>query len=275
MARDTEDSQDRRESHPDPEVNDAGQSESISIYDEVAREGREELARPVFSLWWSGVAAGIAISLSVFCKAMFKANLPDADWAVLVSSMGYTVGFVVVILSRLQLFTENTITVILPLLTEKSWECLKCVARLWTVVFAANMVGSFFAAALAIWIGLGPDPIIKASIEISVHFVEKPFWQTLMLGIPAGFMIAALVWMLPQAKENMFWVIFFVTYFIGLGGFSHVVAGSTEAFLAMLAGEVSVSYAIFGAILPALIGNVIGGTGLFAILAYCQVSEEL
>lgn len=275
MARDTEEEDRERGSHPDDTVHDAGESQSISIYDEVSREGREELARPAFSLWWSGVAAGIAISLSVFCKAMFKANLPDTDWAVLVSSIGYTVGFVVVILARLQLFTENTITVILPLLKEKSATCLYAVMRLWGIVFAANMTGSLFAAALAIWIGLGPDAIISASLEISHHFVEKDPFQTLLLGIPAGFMIAALVWMLPQAKENMFWVIFFVTYFIGLGGFSHVVAGSTEAFLVLLAGEATASQAVLGAIVPAFVGNVIGGTGLFAILAYCQVSEEL
>lgn len=253
----------------------AGQSQSISIYDEVSEEGREELARPITSLWWSGVAAGIAMSLSVFAKAMFVARLPEADWSVLISSIGYTVGFVIVILGRLQLFTENTITVILPLLENRNLACLRAVVRLWSVVFAANMVGTLAAAALAIWIGLGPSPVIEASLEISRHFTDQSWLQTLLFGIPAGFMVAALVWMLPQARHSKFFVVFFVTYFIGLGGFSHVVAGSAEAFLVVLSGEIGIAGAVFGAILPAFIGNVIGGTGLFALIAYGQVSEEI
>ena len=66
-----------------------------------------------------------------------------------------------------------------------------------------------------------------------------------------------------------------VTYMIGLGGFSHVVAGSTELFIVMLMGELSPIEAVFGGILPALVGNVIGGTVIFAALAYAQVREEI
>jgi formate/nitrite transporter FocA (FNT family) len=93
--------------------------------------------------------------------------------------------------------------------------------------------------------------------------------------MPAGFLIASIAWILPNAKGSEFWVIVLITYVIALGEFSHVVAGSAEAWLLMLAGKMSVSGAIGDFILPALIGNVIGGTGLFAVVAHGQVRGEI
>src|SRR5262244_3678804 len=81
------------------------------IYEVVRRLGEEEMRRPATSLWWSGVAAGLSISFSLLAQAILETHLPDAPWRHLVSSLGYAVGFVMVVLSRQQLFTENTITV--------------------------------------------------------------------------------------------------------------------------------------------------------------------
>src|SRR5512142_353212 len=74
------------------------------IYEIVRRLGAEEMARPVNSLWWSGVAAGLSISFSLLAQAILTTHLPDAPWRELVTSFGYSVGFVMVVLSRQQLF---------------------------------------------------------------------------------------------------------------------------------------------------------------------------
>ena len=68
---------------------------------------------------------------------------------------------------------------------------------------------------------------------------------------------------------------FLITYVVGVGGFSHVVAGSAEAWLLALTGKASFGWALGGFILPALAGNILGGTGLFAVLAHGQVREEI
>ena len=72
------------------------------------------MARPALSLWWSGVAAGLSISFSLLAQAILATHLPDASWRELVIALGYPVGFLMVVLSRQQLFTENTITVVSP-----------------------------------------------------------------------------------------------------------------------------------------------------------------
>ena len=257
------------------EVDDASHLRPATVYEIVRQEGVGELKRPLKSLWWSGVAAGIALSTSLYAQAFLLQRVPDAEWRPLVVALGYPVGFVIVIFGRLQLFTENTITVILPLLAERTWGNLRCVARLWGVVFAANLAGTFVSAALVIYLDLMGSEQREAALELSRHFAEKQALEILLLGILAGFFVAALVWTLPDAKGSEFWLIFSMTYVIAIGDFAHVIVGSTEIFLLMFKGELTVLQAAGAYMLPAFVGNVLGGTGLFAMLAYAQVSEEL
>ena len=70
-------------------------------------------------------------------------------------------------------------------------------------------------------------------------------------------------------------MIVILTYVIGLGGMSHVVAGATELFILVARGEMGLAAAIFGGVLPALAGNVLGGTGIFAALTYAQLRKEI
>lgn len=245
------------------------------VYEIVRKEGEEELSRPVTSLWWSGIAAGLGISVSVVAKGLLTGVLPDASWRPAVAGFGYCAGFLITVLGRLQLFTENTITPVLPLLADRTQRNLFLTARLWLVVLAANLVGTFVFAASATWIGLFPSDQTAAFVDISRHLVDLGFTEMFLHGIPAGFLVAAMVWMMPSARGAEFWVITFMTYLIALGSLTHVVAGSAEAFLLLLHGEVTMVWTLFGFVLPAFTGNVLGGTALFALLAYGQVKEEL
>tara|TARA_R110001583_G_C5543167_1_gene399612 strand:- start:106 stop:960 length:855 start_codon:yes stop_codon:yes gene_type:complete len=245
------------------------------VYEIVREEGREDLKRPLPSLWWSGVAAGLCISMSVVSEGLLERGLPASDWRPLVSNFGYCVGFLIVVLGRLQLFTENTITAVIPLLTKPSWHNLTLMARLWSVVFAANLVGTFlFAVAVEHSAIFSPEQT-ESFLEIFRHFMAKTPSEMLLHGIPAGFLIAAMVWMIPSAKGSEFWVIVMMTYLIALADLAHVVAGSTEAFMLLLAGETSLYQTFVGFMLPALLGNVIGGTLIFSLLVYGQVKDEM
>lgn len=245
------------------------------VYKIVKHEGEEELARPALSLWWSGIAAGIAISMSVVAEGTMHHYLPDAPWRPLVENLGYTVGFLIVVLGRLQLFTENTITAVLPLVADRTMEKFTSLMRLWAIVFLANIIGTFMFALAATYGGIIPAEHVESFRSISRHFMEKDAAEMLLHGIPAGFLIAAMVWMIPSAQYASFWVILMMTYVIALGDMSHVVAGSAEAFLLLLNGEIGMveTFGVF--MIPTYIGNVIGGTVLFTMLAYAQVKDEL
>ena len=213
--------------------------------------------------------------MAVIVEGLLLQKLPDTRWRPLVVDFGYCVGFLIVVLGRLQLFTENTITAVLPLLLQPSLRNFVRVARLWTIVLAANLMGTFFFAFAARYFGIFTAEQIDGLLLVSRHFMEKGALQMMLHGIPAGFLIAALVWMIPSAKGMEFLVVTLMTYVIALGDFSHVVAGSAEAFLLFAFGEIGTLKTVGGFLLPTFVGNVLGGTVLFTLLAYGQVREEL
>ena len=116
------------------------------IYEVVRRLGDEEMERPATSLWWSGIAAGLSISFSLLAQAILETHLPDTPWRPLVAGFGYSVGFLMVVLARQQLFTESTITVVLPVLKTFTSANVWRMLRLWAIVLVANLAGTLFAA---------------------------------------------------------------------------------------------------------------------------------
>src|SRR3954465_1867477 len=118
------------------------------VYKAILKEAEDELERPSSALFWSGLAAGLSMGFSLVAEGLPRAHLPDKPWRPLVVKLGYSIGFLIVILGRQQLFTENTLTPVLPLLRRKDLPTLSNMLRLWGVVLAANLIG---AAAMA-WV---------------------------------------------------------------------------------------------------------------------------
>jgi formate/nitrite transporter FocA (FNT family) len=245
------------------------------IYEIVRRQGDEEMARPFVSLWWSGVAAGMSISFSLLASAILQVHLPDAPWRLLITALGYPAGFVMVVLSRQQLFTETTVTAVLPAIAEFNAGNLGRLARMWAIVFTANFAGTLFAALFSTFTPVLDPTLYNGMLELSHHLLGYDFYQMFFKGIAAGFLIAAMVWLIPSAETAQFFVIVLMTYLIAAGNFVHIVAGSMSAFLLVFNGDASWLWALGQFTVPALLGNIVGGTALFALIAYAQVMKEI
>ncbi len=245
------------------------------IYEIIRRDGIEELMRPFKSLFLSGVGAGILVSFSFVCMAVLQSFLPNQPWAPLITKWGYTVGFVLVILCRAQLFTENTITTVIPLFKPFTWKKLGAVLRLWHLVLAGNLVGTSLVAVFLTTPGLlNLDFIVE--MQAIAHHVSAFTWQeNLLRGIPSGILIAAIVWMMPTARQFALFLVAFITYFIAAGDFTHIVVGSCEMMYAVLNGMASPYDYIFQFLVPVGAGNIIGGTGVFTMLGYRTINGEL
>lgn len=245
------------------------------VYEIIRRDGAEELNRPTAALIFSGIAAGLVISFSFVFKAIIASYIPtDAIWTDLITNFGYTIGFLIAILGHMQLFTENTITTVVPLFKPFTLDKLRAVGRLWGIVFLCNIIGTALASLFFLTTDLFTPNIDKALDELAHHVASFSATQNLLKGVMSGLLIAALVWMLPSVS-NKFLVIFFMTYLIGLGDFTHVVVGSTEMSYLVWQGEASLGEYLFNFLIPTTIGNIIGGTGVFTLLIYGQVTEEL
>jgi formate/nitrite transporter FocA (FNT family) len=245
------------------------------IYEVLRREGEEEMSRPLSSLWWSGVAAGLSISFSLLSQAILQDHLPDRPWRPLVSDLGYSVGFLMVVLARQQLFTENTITAVLPVATRPTLITLGRLSRLWAVVLAANFAGTLFAALFCCFTPVLTPEIRSVMFEISRQAVGGGAVDVFFRAISAGFLIAAMVWLIPSAEGAKFLVVTLMTYLIAIGGFAHIVAGSFEAFMLAVSGQSHVLPLLTEFAGPALLGNIVGGTFLFTLISHAQVSKEM
>lgn len=245
------------------------------IHEVIRLEGLSELKRTSTGLLASGTMAGVLICFSPITEAVLLSSLPGgARWADAVASLGYTTGFVIVILGNMQLFTESTVTAVLPIASAPSLSKLVALLRLWLIVFLSNMLGTLVVAGFVIGgTVLEPDHL-DALLDLSRTMDAHGFARLLVLGIPSGALIGAVAWILPNAKGSEFWVVVIITWIIAAAGFSHCVAGSFEAWMLWLSGETSAFHAIAGMILPSLIGNIVGGTFLFAVLAHAQVHDE-
>lgn len=245
------------------------------VYEIIRLQGETELRRPASALWWSCVAAGISIGLSFLTEAALAAHLPASDWTPMVAKLGYAVGFLIVILGHQQLFTENVLTAVLPVISRRRFSWLLRMLRLWTIVLAANIVGCAIFALFFAWLPvLGPDVKIAMGHIVEHVMANTPF-EMFVKGIGAGWIIAALVWILSSSEGAEFLIITLLTYLIALFGFTHIVAGSAEAIYGYLTGMITVEKAALGFFLPTLAGNVFGGTVLFSVLSYAQVREEI
>ncbi len=241
------------------------------VYETIRREGEEEFKRTSSALAWSGLAAGLSMGFSLVAEALLAAHLPHTSWARLISKLGYSVGFLIVILGRQQLFTETTLTVILPLLSKQTLNKILGVLRIWSVILAANLVGTFLFALCIGRIVIFDPAIRQAFTDVSQEGVGSGFATALVRAIFAGWLIALTVWLLPSADSSRVSIIIILTYLIGLGGFNHVIAGSTKMFyLVVTGGETWSAYAT-QFLVPTLLGNIIGGVSLVAFLGHAQV----
>lgn len=241
------------------------------VHEAVRRDGDTEFERPASALATSGLAAGLSMGFSFIGEGLLRSHLPDTAWRPLVSKFGYSFGFLIVILGRQQLFTENTLTAVLPVLVRRNWNSLGRMLRLWGIVLTANLVGAHIVA----WVLANTDsfpPSIKAGFAQIGHdsFAVSP-GQAILRGIFAGWLIAMLVWMRAAIDNGQIPLIVIVTYVVGLGGFTHIIAGSIEVLFLVMSGGVPWTAYLTRYMLPVLIGNTVGGVSLVAVVNHAQV----
>ena len=269
-----EDKEARHDAHQEA-VAEIGRPDAFVLHEVIRREGNEELRRHGGALFLSAFSAGLSIALSLIVPGVLKTHLPEGEWTKILTTMGYAVGFLVVVLGRQQLFTENTITPILPLLHDRSAKTAWRVLRLWSIVLAGNILATLAIATVLAHTGAFEPPVKAAFTEISHQAIAFPFWDTVLKAIFAGWMIALMVWFLPATGTAAPFVIFLMTWLVSLCGLAHIVAGSVEAFYLVVTGVATTGDYAIRFFAPTLLGNVFGGMTLVAVLNYGQVAPEV
>ncbi len=255
-------------------VEDKSPPRAAVLHEIIRRIGQEELTREVAALAWSALAAGLTMGFSFLARAVLHRHLHGVPAGFLLEGFGYTFGFIAVIIARQQLFTENTLTVVLPVMTAPSWRKLGLLLRLWCVVLAGNLAGVTLFALGLLTLHQFDAPTQASFIDIGRELMHNTPLEMFTKGILAGWIIAMMVWMMAATDQSRLAIIVICTYLIAVSGFTHIVVGSTEAMYMVFAGETSLAEAVLRFGLPTLAGNVVGGSLIFALISHAQVRSD-
>jgi formate/nitrite transporter FocA (FNT family) len=184
-------------------------------------------------------------------------------------------GFVFVVLGKQQLFTESTLTAVLPLFTRRDLKTFYLTARLWLIVLLANLAGTWLFAALLMVRSIFPPDVTGELHAIAGGTLHHPFWSTFLRAVLAGWLIALMVWILPSTRSARLLTIILITYVVALGGFMHVVAASSEVAYAVLSGMTGVGNYFVSFFLPTVLGNIVGGVTLVSLLNHGSIAPEI
>src|SRR4051812_27636121 len=248
---------------------------AVQIHDNVLEVGEKEIERPAAALLWSSLASGLVIGFS-FVAGGFAAHVSAEPYRHAAAAAVYPLGFIFVIMARQELFTENTLVPVIPFLSRRDRETFMKLLRVWGLLLLGNMIGAvLFGWALARTPMVSPE-IQPSLLRMAGEATSGGFAHVLYAAVFAGWLIALLTWLLASthstgAQIAMIWL---CTAPISALQFRHSIAGSVEAFYLAAGGGASWGSMLGNFVVPAVLGNAIGGVLLVALLNYGQVAAE-
>lgn len=260
-----------------PDAAESAQPTYREILEQEIVAGLRELRRPSSGLFLSSFSAGLDLGFSVLLAGILLTLLGPEHGGLLgelLLALAYSVGFVLVLLGRSELFTEHTTLAVLPLLRGRS--SLPEVARVWSIVFAGNLLGAALVASLIVWIApaLGiVEP--EAFARLARKLCDHPRWVMLGSAVLAGWLMGELGWMLAAARDTTGQILFvaLVTAVIGFAHLHHVIVGAVEVVAGLLLGAVRPSEA-WSFLWVVTLGNALGGVVFVAFIKYGHASRS-
>ena len=242
------------------------------IFQRITATADEEFSRSNRLLFLSGIAAGLSIGLTFLARSALTGVTPW-DSSGLVGNLLYPVGFLLIVMGRYQLFTENTLTPVTLVLTRIA--SLPILLRVWGIVLLANVLGAALVALVLANTGVLTPEAAGAARGFALHGFETPWWDLFWKGVFAGWIVASMVWLTHAARDSVtrFLTVFVLMFMIPSADLFHCIIGSCEALYLVFQGEASLMASTFGFFLPVLLGNTLGGVLLVGILNYSQTRD--
>ncbi len=239
------------------------------ILEAVVEDGQSELDRASVGLALSGLAAGLNVSFGAVALAAVGAMTGGVG---ITAMLFYPVGFLIVILGRSQLYTENTVTPVTVVFTRLS--SVPNLLRLWVVIFVADIIGATLFAAALFYGEVLPPPALDILLEEAARKVDPGFWTTTLKAVFGGWLVALIAWLVAASRDTITqaFFIFVLAFLIPAADLTHCIAGSSEVLVGVFSGEVSLLEYLGAFLLPTTLGNTAGGVFLVALLNYGQVA---
>lgn len=250
-------------------------SRAMAIHEHIRQDGEKEMERDAMALLWSAIAAGLSMGASLLAKGLFHVNIEGVSGAFMLENLGYSFGFIIVIMARQQLFTENTVTAVLPVMHKPSGANFVMLLRLWSIVLLGNLIGTAIAAWAFEYMPIFDEPVHNAFVKIGMDVMENTPTVMFAKAIISGWLIATMVWMFPAAGSAKIVIIILMTWLIAMADTTHIVVGAVEILYLVFHGTLHWSEFLWPFALPTLAGNICGGTFIFALLSHAQIRNDM
>lgn len=249
-----------------------GSKKYTDILSRVIYEGEETFKLKKKTVFLSACIAGLEIGFSyvLICTLYFLLQ-GSIDDTIIFRLFGivYPFGFIMVILGKSALFTEQTSVLALPVLNRQ--RTIRELLQIWGIVIFGNIIGGivfvFFIASMAPTLGMFNQGTM---IAIGTHVIENEYWVLFLSAILAGWLMGLLTWLLNSTIQTLtrIVIIIMITGTIGFVGFHHSIVGNIEVFGAFLyADSISLAdYLLF--LVLTLLGNGVGGAIVVGLFKY-------
>ncbi|AUX07789.1 formate/nitrite transporter family protein [Halalkaliarchaeum desulfuricum] len=243
---------------------------SDEVFQRIVADADHEITSSVRELFFSGVAAGFAITITFLLYASMTTKTDSSIAAALL----YPLGFIYIIIGGYQLYTENTLPPVA--LTLERLASIPALLRHWSIVLAGNFAGGAVGAVALAYGGVFSPEATAVAIDLAEKGVATPAWDLFFKGAFAGLIVAGVVWINFASQDTIsrLIVVYLAFLAIPLGDLFHVVVSFTEALYLMMVGDLGFVVGMWGFVIPVLLGNTIGGVLLVTVVNYYQTSER-
>ncbi|WP_435064677.1 formate/nitrite transporter family protein [Halobaculum sp. EA56] len=259
-----------------PELTDtATQKPTRRVLGSLIDSGVHEMNREWSGLLLSGLSAGLDIGFGPLLMGVVltlsEAGFGDLTTELLLASV-YSVGFMLVILGRSELFTEHTTLAVIPVIDGSATP--RQLIRLWGLVYVGNVAGGVVFTLLAVLLLPGLGVVSPAAFEtVARKLVDHDLRWLLVAGVFAGWLMGLLAWLIAAAQETIsrLILVWIVAGTIGILHLPHSIAGNVEVLFGLLVSPAitPLDYLVFLAL--ATVGNAVGGAVFVALLKYAHV----
>ena len=260
----------------DEAIENTSEQEEIKDQDDILikqmSEGLDTYRKNRLSTFLSSFMAGLEIGFTFLLVAIVYTLLEgeiDDKYIPYAASFVYPFGFVLVVLGKSVLFTEQTSLLSLPVISGK--KTVSDLLSLWSIVIFGNLVGGYFVGGSVVWLGPKLGVISLQGIENLAEHVNHYSREIIFASsVFAGWLMALLSWIITSTKKasGKIMIIYMITFIIAVAGLHHSIVGNIEIFAGYLTSDkISlVDYLTFQS--TSLIGNAFGGVVFVAILKY-------
>ncbi|WP_432410837.1 formate/nitrite transporter family protein [Rasiella sp. SM2506] len=249
------------------------------VADEMFKETKNNIEQlSIFRIFVLSVLAGAFITFGALFSILISAGVETLGTKLLLQGFGFSVGFFMVIMTGALLFSETNVVLPTSILNCTTKQLIGNVLKFWSITIVGNVVGALLTGWLINFAHEYPQEVqaeLFHIIEKKMHYAEvrtSASWlQAVISGMFGNMLVgvAAVMALMGKTIVGKYVPIFLAVSLFVAANFQHSPANMGYFSIAIPMGHATPwADAILWNILPAALGNIIGGTLLIALPLY-------